>query len=169
MKSKAHLSGHPIHPMLVALAIGLFVWTLVADVVYIVSDNDMTWYDIAFWTSLAAIASAVVAAIPGLVDLMGVARYTDARAIAVVHGSINTVVVLMFGAAALLMIDDGAVEGGQLTAVFVLHALSVGLLGVSGWLGGELVYRHHIGFNPDTRQAEEAETTQHAGRGYRAA
>lgn len=169
MKSKSQVAGHPIHPMLVALPIGLFVWTLVADIVYILSDSDMTWYDIAFWTSLAAIATAVLAAIPGLVDLLGVARYTDAKAIAMVHGGINTVVVLMFGAAALLMIDDNATEGGQLTAVFVLHAVSVGFLAVSGWLGGELVYRHHLGFNPDTRQAEEAEATQHAGRDYRAA
>jgi len=168
MKSKAHIAGHPIHPMLVALPIGLFVWTLVADIVYILSD-DLTWYDIAFWTSLAAIATALLAAIPGAVDLFGVARHTDAKAIAIVHGGMNIIVVLMFGAAALLMIDNNAVEGAQRTAVFVLHVLSVGLLSISGWLGGELVFRHHIGFNPDSKQAEEAETTQHAGRGYRAA
>ena len=48
MKSKFAIAGHPIHPALVALPIGLIIWTLVADIVYLASDKDHMWYDIAF-------------------------------------------------------------------------------------------------------------------------
>jgi uncharacterized membrane protein len=37
----------------------------------------------------------------------------------------------------------------------LLSAISIVLLGVSGWLGGELVYVHGIGVEPAARPAEE--------------
>ena len=34
MRSKASLAGHPIHPMLVPLPIGLWIFSLVCDAVF---------------------------------------------------------------------------------------------------------------------------------------
>lgn len=162
MRSKAAIAGHPIHPALVAIPIGLFTWTLVADVVYLVQDRDQMWYNIACWSGIAAIVSAAIAALPGLVDYFGVARYTDARGMGMTHMVLNTTVTLLFIVALLMMLDNGATDGTQLGVVVVLHAVGVGLLLLSGWLGGEMVFRKHIGSIPEDAAVEREERRRHA-------
>jgi uncharacterized membrane protein len=165
MKSKAAIAGHPIHPMLVAVPAGLFVWTLVADVVYLATDKDQTWYDIALWSGLAAWISAVVAALPGFVDLVTVVLKSDARGIAVAHMLLNLTAVALFAVATAFMWNEGALSGSDLTIVLVLHAIGVGIVSLSGWLGGEMVFRHHIGMVPDTAELERQEHMVHDSRG----
>ncbi|MGH2603766.1 MAG: hypothetical protein ACRDJ9_30825, partial [Dehalococcoidia bacterium] len=63
--------------------------------------------------------------------------------------------------AAAMMWDDGAVAGGRLAAVVALHAVGVGLLTLSGWLGGEMVYKHHLAVVPDSAELEAAEHARH--------
>lgn len=155
MKSKIAISGHPIHPMLVVLPIGLFVWAFVSMLVYVIGGQDRMWYDIAYWTGLAGIVSALAAALPGLVDYRGIARHTTARTVASAHMVLNIVVVAAFAAAAVLQYDGNALEGGQMGAALALQAFGAATLMVSGWLGGDLVYRHHIAVLPD-----EAEINQ---------
>jgi uncharacterized membrane protein len=161
MRSKISIAGHPLHPTLVALPIGLFVWALVADIVYIARDRDAVWYDIAFWTAIAAIVTALIAALPGFGDYLTMARHSDARGIATTHMILNLAVVALFIVAAALMWDAGATDGGRLTAVVVMHAAGVGLLALSGWLGGEMVYKHHLGVVPDDAAQEQAEHARH--------
>ncbi|MGH2583496.1 MAG: DUF2231 domain-containing protein, partial [Dehalococcoidia bacterium] len=73
----------------------------------------------------------------------------------------NLTVVVLFIIAAAMMWDDGAVDGGRLTAVVVLHVVGVGLLALSGWLGGEMVYKHHLAVVPDSTELEAAEHAHH--------
>ena len=162
MRSKAALGGHPLHPMLVAVPIGLAVWTLIAGIVYVVSDENQTWYDIAFWSGFATWVSALVAALPGLIDLIGVAIKSDSRLMALTHAGINVAVVALFALGTLIMWDEGALRGTELTVAVALHAIGVGLLAVSGWLGGEMVYRGHIAMVPDDTSSEQAELARHA-------
>jgi hypothetical protein len=63
------------------------------------------------------------------------------------------------------MRDAGALTGSDLTAVVVLHAAGVGMLLLSGWLGGEMVFRHHLGMVPDTSDLEVEEHQQHERHG----
>lgn len=161
MRSKFAIGGHPIHPMLVPVPIGLIVWTIVADIVYVLSDN-MLWYDIAFWSGVAAILSALVAAVPGLVDFLTTASKSDARNLTIAHAVMNVTVVALFLAAALLMVSEGATGGAALLAVVILHALGAGLISISGWIGGEIVYRKHIGMVPDTAELEREEMRRHS-------
>jgi uncharacterized membrane protein len=161
MRSKFAILGHPIHPMLVPVPIGLVVWTLIADIVYLSTGRNMLWYDIAFWSGVAAIVSALIAAVPGFVDYLSTAAKSDARTMAQAHGVMNVIVVALFLAAALLMVNQGAVEGGALMAVVAMHAIGAGILAVSGWIGGELVYRKHIGIVPDSVDLERTEIQHH--------
>jgi uncharacterized membrane protein len=164
MRSKFAIAGHPIHPALVALPIGLLTWALVANIIYLIDDRDQMWYDIAYWSSIAGVVTALVAAVPGFVDYFMVARHTDAVGIATGHMIQNLIVVALFTVAAILMYDDGARDGGSLATVVVLQALGVGILGLSGWLGGEMVFRHHIGVVPDDGAAATAEEARHVAR-----
>jgi len=167
VRSKFALAGHPIHPMLVAIPIGLFAWTLVSDIVYLGTDHDHMWYNIAFWSGIAAMVSALVAALPGFGDYFTMALKSDAAAMATAHMLLNLGVVALFFIAMLFMLDDNAVSGGALGATVALHAVGVGALLVSGWLGGEMVFRHHLAVAPDDADQEEAELAHH-GRGGRA-
>lgn len=160
MPSRFSVFGHPLHPLMVTLPIGLFVWAFVADIVYVFSDN-MTWYDIAFWSGVAGIVTAVAAAVPGFGDYITLAVNSDARIVATAHMAANIGVVILYAVAAGLAADDGATGGGNLAAVVVLHAVGVGLLGISGALGGEMVYRHHLAMIPDDRDHEARERQRH--------
>ena len=161
MRSRVALRGHPLHPMLVPIPIGLFVWTFISDIVYLATEKDPVWYDIAFWTGIAAWISALVAALPGIGDLLTVAMKTTAAQMAVLHGALNVTIAALYIVGTALMWDDGARAGTELTLVIILHAAGSGLLLVSGWLGGELSYRHHLGMVPDTTELELAENAQH--------
>ena len=161
MRSKLSIMGHPLHPTLVALPVGLFAWTLVADVVFAASGRTHEWYSIALWSGIAAIVTALLAALPGFGDYFTMAVRSDARGIATAHMLLNLAVVALFFVAMLLMRGDGATGGGRQVATLVLHAVGVGLLSLSGWLGGEMVYRHHLAIVPEDEQIEEAEHVRH--------
>lgn len=161
MRSKISLMGHPLHPMLVAVPIGLFAWALVADIVYAASGRTHEWYSIAFLTGIAAIISALVAALPGFGDYLTMAWRSEARRMASAHMLFNLIVVALFFVAMLLALGDNAVSGGRQVAVLILHAVGVGLLLLSGWLGGELVFRHHLAMIPDDAEPERAESAHH--------
>lgn len=160
MRSRFSVRGHPLHPLLVAVPIGLFAWAFVADIVYVVSD-DRSWYDISFWSGIAAIVTAAVAAVPGFGDYLTMAVNSDSRTIATAHLVLNVAILVLFAVAAGLQVDDGALSGSSLTAVVVLHGIGVALLAVSGALGGEMVYRHHLAVIPDDREQEEREQARH--------
>jgi uncharacterized membrane protein len=46
MKSTASVAKHPIHPMLVPLPIGLWIFSFIGDVVFLAT-GDLTWSTIA--------------------------------------------------------------------------------------------------------------------------
>jgi len=150
--------------MLIALPIGLFGWTLVADIVYAASGRTHEWYSIAFWSGIAAIVTALIAALPGFGDYFTMAVNSDARGMATAHMGLNLIVVVLFFVAMLMMREDRAINGGRQTIVLILHAVGVGLLLLSGWLGGEMVFRHHLAMVPDDAELGQAEQTHHAFR-----
>jgi uncharacterized membrane protein len=162
MRSKFAIAGHPLHPLLVALPVGLFAWTLVADIVYATDKAGRPeWFDIAFWSGIAAIVAALLAALPGFGDYLTMAVHSDARGIATAHMGLNLTTVALFFVAALLMAPADGATGGRYTAAVVLHVVAVGLLALSGWLGGEMVFRHHLAMIPVDAESERSEQARH--------
>ncbi len=162
MRSKFALAGHPLHPLLVALPIGLFAWTLVSNIVYATDKAGRPeWFDIAFWSGIAAVVTALLAALPGFGDYFTMAAKSDARGIATAHMGLNLMTVALFFVALVLMAGDSGAAGGRFTASVILQAVGVGLLTLSGWLGGEMVFRHHLAMIPDDAELERAEQAHH--------
>ena len=64
MRTPARIMDHPIHPMLIPFPIGLWVFSLAADVTYRVG-GDPIWLTMAYWTMLGGTIGALVAAVPG--------------------------------------------------------------------------------------------------------
>ncbi len=161
MQSKFSVGGHPIHPALVSIPVGLVIWTLSADIVYLARDHDPMWYSIAFWSGIAATIGLLVAALPGFGDYFTIAVNSDARQIATTHMVLNVGTLSLFFVALLLMLNDNATSGGRLAFVVILHLVGTGLLGLSGWLGGEMVYRHHLAVVPDSETLALDEQRRH--------
>src|SRR6187549_2620345 len=71
--STANLMGHPLHPILITLPIGLFVATFLFDLVYWQTITEM-WATASLWLLGAGLIAAALAAIAGLIDFIGDAR-----------------------------------------------------------------------------------------------
>jgi uncharacterized membrane protein/nitrite reductase/ring-hydroxylating ferredoxin subunit len=142
MRSKAAISSHPIHPMLVAFPIALWVMAFIFDLIGIARGNAGLWAA-GFYCLVAGCIGAALAAVPGVIDwLLVVPPKSSAKNRGLLHGSLNVVVLLLFIAVAYR-------QGSPLTQPdglnLVLMAIGVVVLGFSGWLGGTLVYRNQIG------------------------
>ena len=62
MASKASIAGHPIHPMLVGIPIGLFVFALVADLASRVAGTSDAWPIVALYCIGGGIVGALLVA-----------------------------------------------------------------------------------------------------------
>src|SRR5215475_9737186 len=142
MKTPARVFGHPIHPMLIPFPLALWTFSFVADLIYYFGSHDYVWVNVAFYTLLGGIVGAVLAAVPGIIDYLAL-RDRKVSSIAAWHARFNITALLVFGASFYLRTTNGSqVVQGSLTIPVLLSFLGVLLIGVSGWLGGELVFKH---------------------------
>ena len=139
MKTPASIAGHPIHPMLVTLPIGLWIFSLVCDAFFVLGAGATHWATVSFWTMLGGILFAVVAAIPGTIDMVSLRGAP--KKIALTHMALNVTVVLLYAVNFGMRVNGAAIPG----VPFALSGLGIALLAVSGWLGGHMVYVHRVG------------------------
>jgi uncharacterized membrane protein len=152
------MAKHPIHPMLVALPIGLWIFSLASDVMYMVGWGPV-WTDVAYYAMAGGLIGAVLAALPGLIDLLAISN-AKVKKIGIWHMSINLVAVVLF--AVNLWLRTTARPG--VTPPIWLSVIGVVLLGVSGWLGGEMVYVHGVAVEPQRSTTDESDTDRAAPR-----
>jgi len=157
MATPASIRNHPIHPMLIVFPIGLFIFSLVCDVVYHAGSANPFWKGMAFYSIGGGIIGALLAAIPGFIDYLslpeGVVRKT-----ATLHMVMNLVVVAIF--IFNLGLRYNAAPRSEILGV-VLSVIGIGLMAGSGWLGGALVYEHGVGVNvPRERDLERERDRQ---------
>jgi len=141
VRSTVHVLGHPIHPVLIPFPIAFLVGAAVTDVVFVLSDRAF-WAEASAWLLIAGLLTGVAAASVGLVDFVTISQARCHRS-GWVHLVGNLVVLVV---ALVNWISRGGdpssfVEPWGLT----LSLVTAILLGVTGWTGGELSYRHRIG------------------------
>lgn len=149
--SKAAVKGHPIHPMLIPLPITLFVLALLTDVVY-VAVGDAVWATASEWLLWTGVAAGALAAVPGAVDFFTrerIRRHPTAQQ----HAIGNTLAILLTAVNAWLRM--GPAGDAVLPYGIVLSAVVVLIIAYTGWLGGEMSYRHLFGANPGVRVEDE--------------
>lgn len=142
MESKAKLFGHPIHPMLIVLPLGLLSAAVVFDVIYLITGDD-AFSAVAFWNIAAGVLGGLGAAVFGAWDWWNIPRRTRAKRIGLWHGGGNVAVVLLFALSWILRLGQQGYEPGVLAYVLSFGGLAVA--SVTGWLGGELVDRLGVG------------------------
>lgn len=143
MPRQAKLWGHPIHPMLIPFPVALWVFSLVADFIYVWRDNP-AWGWIAFYTLAGGIIGAILAAPFGIIDYFSI-RDDKVSKLAAWHARFNVLALVLFAASFYLRTTRGAsLISGSLIIPLALSILGVASIAVSGWLGGELVYKHGV-------------------------
>lgn len=142
MKSRAHFKSHPLHPAMVAFPIAFLYGCLLADLVGRAWDFKTLWA-VGGYLSVAAVASGLIAGVPGFVDyLYVVPPDSSARRRATKHMLVNLAALALVALGALFR-DWGTLRPGWLTVA--LELAGVALVTCGGWMGGTLVYRNQIG------------------------
>jgi uncharacterized membrane protein len=139
--SLAQIYGQPLHPAVVPLPIGMFVGAFVADLAY-ARTHDRFWARMAHAMAAAGVGTGLLAGALGATDLVGRDRIRS-RGSAWVHGLGNLAAVGL-GVGSVLLRRDRHPDVIVPRGVAVSTAI-VAILGVTGWLGGELVFRHRVG------------------------
>ncbi|PYS90273.1 MAG: hypothetical protein DMF64_15435 [Acidobacteria bacterium] len=156
MASPASVGGHPIHPMIIPFPIALWAFSLIADVIYLWRGNPV-WRDwIAFYTLLGGIIGAALAAVFGIIDWLSI-KDRAVKKVADWHARLNVIALLVFAASFYLRTTGGSrMIGGSYTIPLLLSVLGVILITISGYLGGELVFRYGVAVNPQHDTGAEA-------------
>jgi uncharacterized membrane protein len=149
MKSRAAIAGHPLHPIFVTIPIGLWSFAPVCDLIYHAGWGDASWKVAAFYCVGGGLVGAVPAIATGLIDY-SIVQGKAAQLIAKAHLILNAIVSLLF-------VASFALRYGEFKSTF--HLLPVFLsfggaavLGLSGWLGGELVSRFGVSVHSDAEK-----------------
>ncbi|PYR89158.1 MAG: hypothetical protein DMF84_25650 [Acidobacteria bacterium] len=142
MESKAKLFGHPIHPMLIVLPLGLFLMAVFSDAAYLVTGN-ITFAAVAYWDISAGIAGGLLAAVFGFIDWWAIPSGTRAKSIGLYHGVGNVIVVVLFLVSCLMRYRVEGYIPSMTASVLIFAGIVLGA--VTGWLGGELVDRLGVG------------------------
>lgn len=144
MESHSKVAGHPLHPILIALPLGLLMTSLIFDV-RAKKRLDATDGKISRALIGAGVLSGLVAAIPGIIDWINIPDNSRAKAIGLWHGCGNILALSLF---ALSWKKRRPNETQPDNSAVVLSVTASAILGLTGWLGGEMVYRLGIGVDP---------------------
>src|SRR5215470_9263039 len=95
MSTPASIARHPIHPILVGLPIGLWTFSVVADVIYALGWGGLNWKTVAFYCIGGGIVTALIAAVPGFIDFLSI---SDSRVwrVGVFHMAANLTAVVVY-------------------------------------------------------------------------
>lgn len=148
-RSTASIAGHPIHPMLIPFPIAFFVATLVCDIAYW-QRGDIAWNTASLWLLGAGLVMAALAAVAGLIDVLGEPRIRALREVWR-HAGGNVLLVLIQAYSWYARYTEGTVA--VMPKGLILSAVAVVLMLFTGWMGWQMVYRDHVGVSdePDPR------------------
>jgi uncharacterized membrane protein len=127
--------------MLVPFPIAFFVATLLCDLAFWRTGNG-GWVMGSVWLLSAGLVLAALAAVVGLIDVIGEPRIRALREVWF-HAGGNVLLVLIELFNLIRRANDGA--AAILPTGLFLSAVAVGLMLFTGWLGWQMVYRDHVG------------------------
>jgi len=140
MRVRASFKGHPVHPMLIPFPFAFLTGALVFDLL----GQWLGTMELSYTgrhLTIAGLAAGVAAAVPGAIDYFGsVPPESSAKRRATTHALLNLGALALFAIAYALRTDGEASPG-----TIALELAGAGVLAVSGYMGGTLVYRNQMG------------------------
>jgi uncharacterized membrane protein len=138
--STVAIAKHPLHPLIVTFPIAFLTGALGTDIGYWLT-GDLFWSRVSVWLLGAGFISGLVAALTGIMDFLRIDRVRKRRAgwfhmvgniMALGFAFINWMLRLNQGANAIIPVG------------LTLSVIVGGILGLTGWYGAELIYRHKV-------------------------
>lgn len=148
--SSVAIAGHPLHPLIVTFPIAFLTSVLATDLVYWLT-KDAFWARASLWLVIAGILTGVLAAITGMSDFFKIGRVRK-RSAGWAHMGLNVASLGLTIVSLILRWRDYV--GAILPTGLLISLIVAGMLGLSGWYGAELVYRHKvavIGYGDESR------------------
>ena|SRR5215213_3497367 len=139
--SAAAIAGHPLHPMVVPLPIGAYTGAVAADVAY-AATRDPFFARAGRLLTLAGLVTGALAGVLGGIDFWSKGQIRS-HWVAWLHVIGNAAVLALAGVSLGIRARGGA--SATVPRGLALSALSAAVLMVTGWVGGELSYRHRVG------------------------
>ena len=139
--------GHPLHVMLIHFPVGLLPmeWVLSLLAYWYA---DASFATAAFYCLLGGVAAGYIAMLSGLFDLIAIPKENKpAINAALLHGLVNGAVILAYTVIAYKAWQGYPQVSTPSLLLLVLKALLVGCLLFGNFLGGNLIYKHHVGIN----------------------
>jgi uncharacterized membrane protein len=141
MRSQARFLGHPIHQMLIVFPVGLLVTAIIFDIIRLLT-GDPFYSGGAYILIASGIIGGLLAAPFGYIDWLKIPNDTRAKDVGRNHGIGNVVVLVLFIASWWLRRSDPL---APTSLALFCSFVGVVLLGLTAWLGGELVDRLGVG------------------------
>ena len=113
----------PAHPLLAAIAVGLWIVSLFCDLLYLGGAEAALWSPLALYTMVGGFAAALAAVVP---------RFKE---FGLAHVPVNLIVVSLYAVNLWLRLGDAPNTG----LAIALSVIGVSILAVSSWLGGTRV------------------------------
>ena len=139
--SSVAIAGHPIHPAIVLFPIAFLVGAAGTDIGYWLT-RDPFWARASLWLIGVGFAAGILAAITGFSEFFKVKRVRE-RSAGWLHMGGN-VAVMVLSLINLLLRQGNPAEPIVYTGLAISVVVAT-LLGITGWYGGELSFRHKIG------------------------
>lgn len=135
--------GHPVHPIFQAIPASVLPASSVFDALSYISEDAEGLSKAGHYSLVFGLLGAAGAAATGTLDYYEIEN-RPVRRVALYHGLANVALITLY-VLSFLRRKNGKADGKAL----LLSLLGASLVGLSGYLGGELVYRHGVRVGED--------------------
>ena len=139
LKSLLHGTGggHPLHPAITDVPIGAWLLTVILDIIWLTDASANDWAArAAVVTVIAGFVASLGAAVTGMADWSD--SYGAERQVGLLHGSLNSLAILVYLASIILRLSDGRAHDTTLAAI--LGFVGMALVFTAAYLGGDMVF-----------------------------
>lgn len=153
LPSTAAVAGHPIHPMIIPYPVVFLTGAVVTDLAARRTE-DPFWSRASRWLLGAGMVSGLAAGAVGAIDYYTIRRARE-KNVGKLHAYGNPVAIGLAGLSLLARRGKGDDAPGG--AALGLSAATAALVGLTGWAGAELSYRHMVGVIGENDQHDHQE------------
>lgn len=152
------LVGHPIHVMVVHFPIGLWGISLIFDLAWATGIDGSWLLTASRWTMAIGTVFALIAGLTGVIDWLGVRRDHPAQKTILIHMALNVIATGLYLLNTLARF--GAADPASIGWIFIaMSMIGYGLVMVSGYFGGVLIYDEGIGVGRHRKETTSPQLT----------
>jgi len=142
ISSRVVLFGHPLHPALIHFPVAALIGLMATDMAFIMT-GDAFWARAGLWLVGVGALGAAISGLAGLIDLVTV-RQIRRLVTAWCHGVLAVMLLSLASLNWLLRYVVGEAAAIMPWGLF-LSLISGGLIAITAYLGGQLVYEYAVG------------------------